>query len=106
MDSSKGVSGIGFDYDTGMFQAPEEWWDNMESINKVCAKFKRKILEHRELMETVFMGHVLLVSTIGPRERNFLKLRMSHLIQCIVWEPSHLLIRYLQEYRKWIQILH
>lgn len=56
MDSSKGVSGIGFDSDTGMFQAPEEWWDKMESINKMCAKFRKKTLEHRELMETVFMG--------------------------------------------------
>ncbi|CAL5349525.1 unnamed protein product [Camellia sinensis] len=28
----------------------------MESINKVCAKFRKKTLEHRELMETVFMG--------------------------------------------------
>ncbi|GMP72391.1 hypothetical protein CsSME_00030451 [Camellia sinensis var. sinensis] len=56
MDSSKGVSGIGFDCDTGMFQAPEEWWDKMESINKKCAKFRKKTLEHRELMETVFMG--------------------------------------------------
>ncbi|GMP96405.1 hypothetical protein CsSME_00045065 [Camellia sinensis var. sinensis] len=26
----------------------------MESINNVCAKFKKKTLEHRELMETVF----------------------------------------------------
>ena len=33
MDSSKGVSGIGFDCDTGMFQAPEEWWDKMESVS-------------------------------------------------------------------------
>ncbi|GMP59932.1 hypothetical protein CsSME_00023009 [Camellia sinensis var. sinensis] len=56
MDSSKGVSGIGFDSDTGMFQAPEEWWDKMESVNKMCAKFKKKSLEHRELMETVFIG--------------------------------------------------
>ncbi|CAL5409085.1 unnamed protein product [Camellia sinensis] len=55
MDSSKGVPGIGFDCDTGMFQAPEEWWDKMESINKVCAKFRKKTLEHRELMETIFM---------------------------------------------------
>ncbi|XP_028095039.1 uncharacterized protein LOC114295055 [Camellia sinensis] len=45
MDSSKGVSGIGFDYDTGLFQ-----------INKVCAKFRKKTLEHRDLIETVFMG--------------------------------------------------
>ncbi|CAL5417391.1 unnamed protein product [Camellia sinensis] len=28
----------------------------MESINKVCAKFRKKTLEHRDLMETVFMG--------------------------------------------------
>ncbi|GMP70548.1 hypothetical protein CsSME_00029358 [Camellia sinensis var. sinensis] len=56
MDSSKGVSGIGFDCDTGMFQAPEEWWDKMESINKMRAKFRKNTLEHRELMETVFMG--------------------------------------------------
>ncbi|XP_028071182.1 uncharacterized protein LOC114273571 [Camellia sinensis] len=56
MDSSKGVSGIGFDYDTELFQAPDEWWDKMESINKACAKFRKKTLEHRDLMETVFMG--------------------------------------------------
>ncbi|GMP34372.1 hypothetical protein CsSME_00007271 [Camellia sinensis var. sinensis] len=100
MDSSKGVSEIGFDYDTGLFQAPDEWWDKMESvstctnkfhichlpvhflllhstsikfiymkynvylfytctcllINKACAKFRKKTLEHRDLMETVFMG--------------------------------------------------
>ncbi|GMP22013.1 hypothetical protein CsSME_00000200 [Camellia sinensis var. sinensis] len=56
IDSSKGVSGIGFNSDTGMFQAHEEWWDKMESVNKMCAKFRKKSLEHRELMETVFMG--------------------------------------------------
>ncbi|GMP77985.1 hypothetical protein CsSME_00034081 [Camellia sinensis var. sinensis] len=56
MDSSKGVTGIGFNNDTGMFQAPEEWWDKMESIDKVCAKFRKKTLEHRDLMETVYMG--------------------------------------------------
>ncbi|XP_028066494.1 uncharacterized protein LOC114269393 [Camellia sinensis] len=56
MDSSRGVSGIGFDSETGMFQASDEWWDKMESTNKACAKFKKKTLEHRELMETVFIG--------------------------------------------------
>ncbi|CAL5409828.1 unnamed protein product [Camellia sinensis] len=56
MDSSRGVSGIDFDSKTGMFQASDEWWDKMESTNKACAKFKKKILEHRELMETVFTG--------------------------------------------------
>ncbi|XP_028102553.1 uncharacterized protein LOC114301788 [Camellia sinensis] len=55
MDSSKGVSGIRFDNDTSMFQAPEKWWDKMESVNKVCAKFRKKTLEHRDLMETVFI---------------------------------------------------
>ena len=39
MDSSKGVSGIGFDCDTGMFQAPEEWWDKMESVSTCTNKF-------------------------------------------------------------------
>ncbi|CAL5343490.1 unnamed protein product [Camellia sinensis] len=28
----------------------------MESINKACAKFRKKTLEHRDLMEMVFMG--------------------------------------------------
>ncbi|XP_028102985.1 uncharacterized protein LOC114302188 [Camellia sinensis] len=36
--------------------APEEWWNKIESINKMCAKFRKKNLEHRELMETAFMG--------------------------------------------------
>ena len=39
MDSSKGVSGIGCDCDTGMFQAPEEWWDKMESVSTCTNKF-------------------------------------------------------------------
>ncbi|XP_028053740.1 uncharacterized protein LOC114258077 [Camellia sinensis] len=56
IDSNKRVSGIGFDSDTSMFQALKEWWDKMESINKMCAKFRKKTLEHHELMETVFMG--------------------------------------------------
>ncbi|XP_028055170.1 uncharacterized protein LOC114259363 [Camellia sinensis] len=64
IDSSKGVSGIGFNSDTGMFQAHEEWWDKMESVNKMCAKFRKKSLEHRELMETVFMG----TSTTGVQD--------------------------------------
>ncbi|GMP94422.1 hypothetical protein CsSME_00043885 [Camellia sinensis var. sinensis] len=57
MDSSRGVSGIGFHSETGMFQASDEWWDKMESINKqgVC-KVKENFLEHCELMETVFTG--------------------------------------------------
>ena len=38
MDSSKGVSGIGFDSDTGMFQAPEEWWDKMASVSTCTDK--------------------------------------------------------------------
>lgn len=56
MDSSRGVSGIGFDSEIDMFQASDEWWDKMELINKVCVKFMKKTLEQRELMETVFTG--------------------------------------------------
>ncbi|XP_028063950.1 uncharacterized protein LOC114267147 [Camellia sinensis] len=70
MDSRRGVSRIGFDSETGMFQASDEWWDKMESTNKACAKFRKKTLEHRELMETIFTG----ASTPGkhhwtPREK-------------------------------------
>ena len=39
MDSSKGVAGIGFDYDTGLFQVPDEWWDKMESVSTCTNKF-------------------------------------------------------------------
>ncbi|XP_028064729.1 uncharacterized protein LOC114267858 [Camellia sinensis] len=56
MDSSRGVSGIGFASETGMFQVSDEWWDKIESTNKVCAKFRKKTLEHRELKETIFIG--------------------------------------------------
>ncbi|KAL7236406.1 hypothetical protein ACSBR1_019650 [Camellia fascicularis] len=56
MDRTKGVTGIGFDVETAMFLASDEWWDRMELINKNCAKFRTKTLEHRELMEIVFTG--------------------------------------------------
>ncbi|GMP31658.1 hypothetical protein CsSME_00005786 [Camellia sinensis var. sinensis] len=56
MDRTKGIIGIGFDAETGMFQASDEWWDHMELINKSCAKSRNKTLEHRELMEIVFTG--------------------------------------------------
>ncbi|KAL7195738.1 hypothetical protein ACSBR1_035885 [Camellia fascicularis] len=56
MERSRGVSGIGFDSETGMFQAFNEWWAKMESANKACAKFRKKTLQHRDLMETVFIG--------------------------------------------------
>ncbi|XP_028051206.1 uncharacterized protein LOC114255868 [Camellia sinensis] len=39
-----------------MFLAFDEWWDRMELINKSCAKFRTKTLEHQELMEIVFTG--------------------------------------------------
>ncbi|GMQ03507.1 hypothetical protein CsSME_00049280 [Camellia sinensis var. sinensis] len=54
MDRTKGVTGIGFDAKTCMFQASDEWWDRMELKNKSCAKFRTKTLEHWELMEIVF----------------------------------------------------
>ncbi|CAL5414217.1 unnamed protein product [Camellia sinensis] len=58
MDSSKGVTGIGFDRDTGLFTASEEWWDNLKSTNKIAYKFKTKPLEHEDLMRVVFTGAI------------------------------------------------
>ncbi|XP_028102606.1 uncharacterized protein LOC114301841 [Camellia sinensis] len=56
MDSSKGVTGIGFDKATGLFTASEEWWENLKSTNKIAYKFKTKPLEHKDLMREVFTG--------------------------------------------------
>ncbi|XP_028069528.1 L10-interacting MYB domain-containing protein-like [Camellia sinensis] len=56
MDSSKGVTGIGFNRDTGLFTASEEWGDNLKSTNKIAYKFKTKLLEHKDLMRAVFTG--------------------------------------------------
>ncbi|CAL5346035.1 unnamed protein product [Camellia sinensis] len=54
MDSSKGVTSIGFDRETGLFTASEEWWENLKSTNKIAYKFKTKPLKHEELMREVF----------------------------------------------------
>ncbi|KAL7191429.1 hypothetical protein ACSBR2_023497 [Camellia fascicularis] len=56
MDRTKGITEIGFDAETSMFQASDELWDRMELINKSCVKFKNKTLEHWDLMEIVFTG--------------------------------------------------
>ncbi|XP_028071644.1 uncharacterized protein LOC114273996 [Camellia sinensis] len=58
MDTSKGVTGIGFDRDTGLFTASEEWWDNLKSTNKLAYKFKTKPLEHEDLMCEVFTNAI------------------------------------------------
>ncbi|XP_028104768.1 uncharacterized protein LOC114303819 [Camellia sinensis] len=56
MDSSKGVTSIGFDRETGLFTALEEWWENLKSTNKIAYKFKTKPLDHEDLMREVFTG--------------------------------------------------
>ncbi|KAL7208623.1 hypothetical protein ACSBR1_030372 [Camellia fascicularis] len=56
MDYCKGVTGIGFDRETRLFTALEEWRDNLKSTNKIGYKFKTKPLEHEELMREVFTG--------------------------------------------------
>ncbi|CAL5428307.1 unnamed protein product [Camellia sinensis] len=56
MDTSKGVTGIGFDRETWLFTASDEWWDNLKSTNKIAYKFKTKSLEHEDLMREVFTG--------------------------------------------------
>ncbi|KAL7197675.1 hypothetical protein ACSBR2_020239 [Camellia fascicularis] len=56
MDTSKGVTGIGFDRSTGLFTASDEWSENLKSTNKLAYKFKTKPLEHEDLMREVFTG--------------------------------------------------
>ncbi|CAL5324793.1 unnamed protein product [Camellia sinensis] len=56
MDTSKGVTGIGFNRSTGLFTASDEWWENLKSTNKLAYKFKSKPLEHEDLMREVFTG--------------------------------------------------
>ncbi|KAL7245933.1 hypothetical protein ACSBR2_001125 [Camellia fascicularis] len=36
MDSMKGVTGIGFDRDTELFIAFDEWWEKLKSTNKIA----------------------------------------------------------------------
>ncbi|KAI8025178.1 L10-interacting MYB domain-containing protein [Camellia lanceoleosa] len=56
MDSRKGPTGIGFDQETGLINASDEWWARMEKVDKECCKFRTKRLDHEELMHCVFMG--------------------------------------------------
>ncbi|KAL7197770.1 hypothetical protein ACSBR2_020320 [Camellia fascicularis] len=56
MDSSKSVTGIGFDMATGLFSASEEWSENLKSTNKLAYKFKTKPLKHEDFMHEVFIG--------------------------------------------------
>ncbi|XP_028080537.1 uncharacterized protein LOC114282095 [Camellia sinensis] len=54
MDSHKGPTGIGFDQETGLINASDEWWARMEKLDKECCKFRTKRLDHEELMRRVF----------------------------------------------------
>ncbi|KAI8007417.1 L10-interacting MYB domain-containing protein, partial [Camellia lanceoleosa] len=56
MDSRKGPTGIGFDQESGLINASDEWWATMEKVDKECCKFRTKRLEHEELMRRVFTG--------------------------------------------------
>ncbi|KAI8018928.1 L10-interacting MYB domain-containing protein [Camellia lanceoleosa] len=56
MDSRKGPTGIGFDQETGLINASDEWWATMEKVDKECCKFKTKCLDHEEQMRCVFTG--------------------------------------------------
>ncbi|GMP94808.1 hypothetical protein CsSME_00044111 [Camellia sinensis var. sinensis] len=55
-DSHKGPTGIGFDQETGLINASDEWWARMEKVDKECCKFRTKRLDHEELMRRVFTG--------------------------------------------------
>ncbi|KAL7222414.1 hypothetical protein ACSBR1_024165 [Camellia fascicularis] len=56
MDSSKGVTDIGFDRATELFTTSEEWWENLKLTNKLAYKLKTKPLEHEDLIREVFTG--------------------------------------------------
>ncbi|GMP69032.1 hypothetical protein CsSME_00028433 [Camellia sinensis var. sinensis] len=56
MDSRKSPTGIGFDQETGLINALDEWWARMEKVDKDCCKFRTKRLDHKELMRRVFTG--------------------------------------------------
>ncbi|KAI8010917.1 L10-interacting MYB domain-containing protein [Camellia lanceoleosa] len=54
IDSRKGPTGIGFDQETGLINALDEWWARMKNVDKECCKFRTKRLDHEELMRRVF----------------------------------------------------
>ncbi|XP_028060298.1 uncharacterized protein LOC114263914 isoform X2 [Camellia sinensis] len=56
MDNRKGPTGIGFDQETGLINASDEWWARMEKVDKESCKFRTKRLDHEELMRCVFTG--------------------------------------------------
>ncbi|XP_028122376.1 uncharacterized protein LOC114319555 [Camellia sinensis] len=55
-NASHGLTGLGYDHETGLFTAPDHWWAKMQTMNNRCAKFKSKPLEHVDLMERVYSG--------------------------------------------------
>ncbi|XP_028078839.1 uncharacterized protein LOC114280665 [Camellia sinensis] len=55
-NASHGLTGLGYDHETGLFTAPDHWWAKMQAMNNRCAKFRSKPLEHVDLMERVYSG--------------------------------------------------
>ncbi|KAL7207648.1 hypothetical protein ACSBR1_029571 [Camellia fascicularis] len=53
-NATQGLTGLGYDQETGLFRAPDHWWAKMQAMNNRCAKFKTKPLKHLELMERVY----------------------------------------------------
>ncbi|XP_028098844.1 uncharacterized protein LOC114298475 [Camellia sinensis] len=56
MDSRNGPTRIGFDQETRLINASDEWWARMEKVDKESCKFRTKRLDHEELMRRVFTG--------------------------------------------------
>ncbi|KAL7168296.1 hypothetical protein ACSBR2_038687 [Camellia fascicularis] len=55
-NASHGLTGLGYDHETGLITAPDHWWAKMQAMNNRCAKFRTKPLEHVDLMERVYSG--------------------------------------------------
>ncbi|KAI8022546.1 L10-interacting MYB domain-containing protein [Camellia lanceoleosa] len=55
-NANHSLTGLGYDYETGLFTTPDHWWAKMQAMNNRCAKFKSKPLEHVDLMERVYSG--------------------------------------------------
>ncbi|XP_028118949.1 uncharacterized protein LOC114316491 [Camellia sinensis] len=55
-NASHGLTGLGYDHETGLFTAPDHWWAKMQAMNNRYAKFRSKPLEYVDLMERVYSG--------------------------------------------------
>lgn len=56
MDTRHCPTDISYNEETRLIQASDDWWAKYEKIDKNVVKFKKKLLEHVELMRRVYEG--------------------------------------------------